>query len=93
MTRRYSGEIPVYDERGYTYLSQDIRRELEVTGKTRIPYFKDANVIAMIRKGASKGEVLRGLRILIEDIDLRWEEEGEADPRKVARSRSIDPSD
>lgn len=75
MTMRHSGEIPVYDERGYSYLNQDIRRELEIKGKTKIPYFKDANIIAMIRKGAGKKEVLRGLRILIEDIDLRWKED------------------
>lgn len=73
-SRRPSGEIAIYDERGYAYFPQDVRREIGVEGKGRVEYFKDANCVLLVRKGATKEEVLRGLKILWDDLDLRWRE-------------------
>lgn len=73
-TKRPSGEISIYDPRGYAYLPKDLRKEVGVEGKGKVEYFKDANCVLLVRRGASKEEVLKGLGILRDDLDLRWVE-------------------
>jgi len=68
------GKIRVYDEKGYAYLPKSLREELGLTGVGDIPYFIDANTVLLIRKGASKREVMEGIKLLMKDLDLRWKE-------------------
>lgn len=72
------GEINIHDPRGYSYIPQIVRREVGVEGKGKIPFFLDANVVLLVRKGASKEEILQGLDVLKQDLALRWKE-GDAD--------------
>ena len=69
--RRPAGEIAVY-KRGYAYLPRDVRREIGVEGKGRVEYFKNANCILLVRKGATREDVVKGLALLREDLKLRW---------------------
>ena len=63
--------LKVFDERGYTYLPQNIRRELGVEGKDEVPFVVDANCVLMMRKGAKLSDILEGLEILKKDLKLR----------------------
>jgi len=71
--------IKIYDPRGYAYLPAILRQEVGVEGKEEIPFFIDANVVLLVRKDASPEEIIRGLKVLMEDLKLRLgvEEEGE----------------
>lgn len=65
------------DKRGFAYIPAKLQEELGIREdeKTKIPVYQNANILLMIRKGATKENVLRGIKILYDDIDLRWEEE------------------
>jgi hypothetical protein len=69
------GHINIHDPRGYGFIPQIIRKELGIDGKGRIPYFLDANIVLLIRKDATRQDILKGLDILKEDLKLRWKEE------------------
>jgi hypothetical protein len=71
------GKINIHDPRGYSYIPQIVRKEMGVEGKGSIPFFVDANVVLLVRKGATKGEILKGLDILKKDLALRCKEERE----------------
>jgi|GEM_PF-1950502 len=71
------GYINVYDPRGYAFIPRIVRKELNIEGKDKIPFFLDANVVLLVRKNVSKEEILRGLDLLKEDLKLRWKENGE----------------
>jgi len=73
------GHIRVNDSRGYGYLPKVVRKEVGLEGKGKIPFFLDANVVLLIRKGATREDVMKGLDILKEDLKLRWPENSEAD--------------
>lgn len=68
--------IKKVEERGYAYIPVKLQKELGILKdkKASIPVFVDANVVFMLRKGASRPEVLKGLKILIQDLELRWKE-------------------
>ena len=66
------GTINVHDPRGYSFIPQLVRKELGIEGKDRIPFFLDANVVLLVRKGATRLEILAGLEVLREDLKLRW---------------------
>lgn len=72
---RLAGHINVHDPRGYGFIPQIIRKEIGIEGKGKIPFFLSANVVLLIRKDATRKDVLKGLEILSEDIKLRWKEE------------------
>jgi len=57
--------------RGYAYLPKIVREEVGVEGKGEIPFFINANCVLLIRKEATKQEILRGLEILKADLKLR----------------------
>lgn len=69
------GDINIHDDRGYSYIPQIVRKELGIEGKGRVPFFLDANVVLLVRKGATKADILRGLEVLKLDLNLRWQEE------------------
>jgi bifunctional DNA-binding transcriptional regulator/antitoxin component of YhaV-PrlF toxin-antitoxin module len=69
------GDINIHDKRGYSYIPQIVRKELGIEGKGRVPFFLDANVVLLVRKGATKVDILRGLEVLKLDLNLRWQEE------------------
>lgn len=75
MEKRPSGEIIIYDPRGYAYFAKDIQKELGIKGKGKIEYYKDANCVLLVRNGASRKDVLKGIDILKADLELRWKEE------------------
>jgi bifunctional DNA-binding transcriptional regulator/antitoxin component of YhaV-PrlF toxin-antitoxin module len=60
-----------------------VRRELGVEGKDGIPYYINANTVLLVRKGASKEDVLRSLDILKQDIELRAYEEKDIQTHKL----------
>jgi len=72
--KRPVGSINIHDARGYGFIPQIVRNELGVNGKARIPFFLDANVVLLVRKDASRADVLKGIEILKEDLRLRWKE-------------------
>lgn len=74
MERRPSGEIVIYDPRGYAYFGKDIQKELGINGKGRVEYYKSANCVLLVRNGASRKDVLKGLDILKDNLKLRWKE-------------------
>lgn len=80
---RPHSSIRKMDKRGFAYIPAKLQEELNIREdeKTKVPVYINANVVLMIRKGATKQEVFKGLKILIDDIDLRWTEE---DPEKGA---------
>lgn len=69
------GTIKVLDPRGYSYIPTIVRQELAIEGKDEIPFYIDANCVLLVRKGASKEEVIKGLEVLKRDIELRSCEE------------------
>ena len=71
------GHINIYDDRGYAFLPQLVRKELGVKGKDKIPFFLDANIVLLVRKDVKRKDILKGLEILKEDLKLRWKEEAE----------------
>ena len=73
-SQRPVGHINVHDPRGYGFIPQIVRKELNIKGKGKIPFFLDANVVLMVRAGATKEEILQGLEVLKEDLKLRWKE-------------------
>jgi hypothetical protein len=52
-----------------------VRKELGIEGRGKIPFFLDANVVLLIRKGASRGDILEGLDVLKQDLKLRWKKQ------------------
>lgn len=66
--------IKKVEKRGYAYIPVQLQKELGILKDetASVPVFIDANVVFMVRKGAKRNEVLKGLRILIEDLKLRW---------------------
>ena len=68
------GHINIHDPRGYGFIPQIVRKELGIVGKGKIPFFLDANVVVLVRKGAKREEILKGLDVLKEDLKLRWKE-------------------
>ena len=72
--QRPVGHINIHDVRGYGFIPQIVRKELNIKGKGKIPFFLDANVVVLVRKGASREEILKGLDVLKEDLKLRWKE-------------------
>lgn len=66
------GEIAIHDERGYAYFPKLIRREIGIEGKGRVPFYLDANLVLLVRKEATREEILKGLDVLKEDLKLRW---------------------
>jgi len=73
------GKIRVLDERGYAYIPKLLQNELGVKGKCTIPFYINANTILLIREGASKEDILRGIDLLKEDLALRWKENSDQD--------------
>lgn len=76
---RPAGKIKIVDERGYAYIPKEIREEVNVQGKGEISYFKNANTILLVRRGASRKDILKSIDVLKEDIELRWKEVEEMD--------------
>lgn len=72
---RSTGEINVHDPRGYSYIPRIVRKEVGLEGKGKISFFLDANVVLLIRQSATKDDVLKGLEVLKQDLQLRWKEE------------------
>jgi len=66
------GEIVVHDQRGYGYIPKIVRKELALEGSGKIPFYLDANCVLLVRAGATKEEILKGLDVLKSDIALRW---------------------
>jgi hypothetical protein len=69
------GHINIHDPRGYGFVPQIVRKELGIEGRGKIPFFLDANVVLLIRKGASRGDILEGLDVLKQDLKLRWKKQ------------------
>lgn len=69
------GHINIHDPRGYGFVPQIVRKELGIEGKGKIPFYLDANVVVLVRKGATKIDILKGLELLKEDLKLRWKTE------------------
>jgi hypothetical protein len=67
------GEIKIIDPRGYAYLPKILRKEVNATGKTSIPFFISPNCVLLIRKGADLQRIIEGLEILKKDLILRIE--------------------
>jgi hypothetical protein len=66
------GNLRIVDKRGYCYLPTILRKELAVEGKGfDIPFYINANCVLLVRKGATKDEVIKGLEVLKQDIELR----------------------
>jgi len=63
------GKISIY-HRGYGYIPPLLRKELKADRE--IPFFLDANVALLVRKGTSKEDVLRGLSALIKHLSVKW---------------------
>ena len=70
--KRPIGEIVIHDSRGYAYIPKIVRKEIGVEGKGKIPYYLDANVVLLVREDASRDDVIKGLDVLKEDLQLRW---------------------
>ncbi len=70
--KRPIGEIVIYDDRGYAYIPKIVRKEIGLEGKGRIPFYVDANVVLLVREHAAKEDIVKGLDILKEDLQLRW---------------------
>lgn len=76
--RRPAGEILIYDKRGYGYYPSVLRKEIGIKETGRAPFFTDANCVLIVRKDATREDVLKGIDILKADLELRWKEEDEA---------------
>ena len=70
--KRPIGEIVIHDERGYAYIPKIVRKEIGLEGKGKIPFYLDANVVLLVRENATKQDIVKGLDILKEDLQLRW---------------------
>lgn len=70
--KRPIGKIVIHDTRGYAYIPKIVRREIGLEGKGKIPYYLDANVVLLVRENATKDDIVKGLDILKEDLQLRW---------------------
>jgi hypothetical protein len=68
------GKISVYDKRGYAYLPRIIRNEIGLIGKGVIPFYVDANCVLLISEDATKFQILKGIKILKENLMVRWKE-------------------
>jgi len=75
MDKRPSGVIVIYDTRGYAYFGKDIQNELAINGKCKVEYYKSCNCVLLIRNGASRKDILKGLAILRDELKLRWKED------------------
>lgn len=75
-TLRPHGYIKKVEKRGYAYIPVKLQEELGVLHDetAEIPVFVDANVLFLVRKGAERDEIIKGLEILIEDLKLRWKQ-------------------
>jgi len=82
---RSLGEIRIYDPRGYSYFPRVVRKELNVQGVDKIPYYIDANCVLLVRKGATKKDILEGMDLLKKDLKLRWKEEEQPKGREGRR--------
>lgn len=76
MASRPLGKIHIVDDRGYAYIPKILQNELGIKGKCVIPFYISASTILLIRKGASRNDILRGIDHLKEDLILRWKEKG-----------------
>jgi len=74
MAFRPFGKIRIFDDRGYAYIPKILQNELGIKGKCAIPFYIGASAILLIRKGASRNDILRSLNILREDFALRSKE-------------------
>lgn len=72
--KRPLGKILVHDERGYAYIPKIVRKEIGLKGKGEIPFYVDANCVLLVRKDATKEEILKGLDLLKDDLKLRMKE-------------------
>jgi len=73
--RRPIGKIVIHDERGYAYIPKIVRMEIGLEGKGKIPFYVDANVVLLVREKATRDDIIKGLDILKEDLQLRWKKE------------------
>jgi bifunctional DNA-binding transcriptional regulator/antitoxin component of YhaV-PrlF toxin-antitoxin module len=63
---------------GKSHIPALIRREIGIQGEDKIAFFLNANCVLLIRKGASLGDVLQGLDVLKQDLELRWSVEAKS---------------
>lgn len=71
------GKVSVY-KRGYGWLPGMLRKELDAEAPSEIPFFIDANVALLIKKDATKEDVMKGLSALIKHLSVKWKiSEGE----------------
>ena len=73
--KRPIGEIVIHDKRGYAYIPKIVRKEIGLEGKGKIPFYVDANVVLLVRGDATRDDIIKGLDILKEDLQLRWKPE------------------
>lgn len=66
-----SGIIKTY-HRGYGWLPEKLRKELNATEPTEIPYILDANCAILLRKGVNQQDILNGLSALIHHLSAKW---------------------
>ena len=83
---RPHGKIKVLDNRGFSYLPVMLRRELDAKKGDYIQFFINANTALLIRQGASREDVLKGLEILRDDLPLRWKEENVVHKNRISVS-------
>ncbi len=79
--QRPLGEIKIYDPRGYAYFPKILRNELNVKGVGKIPYYVNANCVLLVRKDATRRDVLEGLDLLKNDLKLRWKKNEKEAPK------------
>lgn len=81
---REMGFISKLQKGGYFYLPKVIQTELGTwkKEKDKVPFVCDANCVLLIRKNAQRDEVLKGLAVLILDLELRWKKESEKEEAK-----------
>lgn len=49
-----------------------LRKELDAEAPSEIPFFIDANVALLIKKGANQEDVMKGLSALIRHLSVKW---------------------
>ncbi len=67
---RSLGEITIHDARGYGYFLAIVRRELDIQGKGKIPFYIDANCILLVRIVVTSKDIIEGLYLLKKDLKL-----------------------
>ena len=72
--KRPIGEIVIHDDRGYAYIPKIVRKEIGLEGRGKIPFYVDANVVLLVRCSATREDIVKGLDILKEDLQLRWKD-------------------